>query len=361
MATGLAIMGFGGGAMLASPLSVSLMNAFSNAASVGVAETFAVLGLFYLALMMFGAFTIRVPADGWKPEGYTVPKTQNKPVSSNHVNVSQAMKTPQFWLLFWVLCLNVTAGIGVLGQASVMIQELFSETSAGRQAAVGAGAAAGFVSLLSLFNMGGRFLWSSVSDKIGRKNTYTIFFVLGSLLYFAVPSIGEGGSKALFIIGFCVIISMYGGGFAAIPAYLKDLFGTYQVGAIHGRILLAWSIAAVIGPVLVNYIRQSQIDSGIPAAQAYSVTMYIMAGLLIIGLLCNLAVKSVHEKHHEKDIKTAARSGNPDDETAISDAYLVGEKVSGDGISVWWRWALAVIPLAYGVVMVFVKALDLFS
>lgn len=215
MATGLAIMGFGGGAMLASPLSVSLMNAFSNAASVGVAETFAVLGLFYLALMMFGAFTIRVPADGWKPEGYTVPKTQNKPVSSNHVNVSQAMKTPQFWLLFWVLCLNVTAGIGVLGQASVMIQELFSETSAGRQAAVGAGAAAGFVSLLSLFNMGGRFLWSSVSDKIGRKNTYTIFFVLGSLLYFAVPSIGEGGSKALFIIGFCVIISMYGGGFAA--------------------------------------------------------------------------------------------------------------------------------------------------
>ncbi|HEZ0801885.1 L-lactate MFS transporter [Neisseria meningitidis] len=361
MATGLAIMGFGGGAMLASPLSVSLMNAFSNAASVGVAETFAVLGLLYLALMMFGAFTIRVPADGWKPEGYIAPKTQNKLVSSNHVNVSQAMKTPQFWLLFWVLCLNVTAGIGVLGQASVMIQELFSETSVGRQAAVGAGAAAGFVSLLSLFNMGGRFLWSSVSDKIGRKNTYTIFFVLGSLLYFAVPSIGEGGSKALFIIGFCVIISMYGGGFAAIPAYLKDLFGTYQVGAIHGRILLAWSTAAVIGPVLVNYIRQSQIDSGIPAAQAYSVTMYIMAGLLIIGLLCNLAVKSVHEKHHEKDIKTAARSGNPDDETAISDAYLVGEKVSGGGISVWWRWALAVIPLAYGVVMVFVKALDLFS
>ncbi|KQB50811.1 MFS transporter, partial [Neisseria meningitidis] len=258
-------------------------------------------------------------------------------------------------------CLNVTAGIGVLGQASVMIQELFSETSIGRQAAVGAGAAAGFVSLLSLFNMGGRFLWSSVSDKIGRKNTYTIFFVLGSLLYFAVPSIGEGGSKALFIIGFCVIISMYGGGFAAIPAYLKDLFGTYQVGAIHGRILLAWSTAAVIGPVLVNYIRQSQIDSGIPAAQAYGVTMYIMACLLIIGLLCNLAVKSVHEKHHEKDIKTAAHSGNPDDETAISDAYLVGEKVSGGGISVWWRWALAVIPLAYGVVMVFVKALDLFS
>ena len=360
MATGLAIMGFGGGAMLASPLSVSLMNAFSDDVSVGVAPTFVVLGLFYLVLMMFGAFTIRVPAEGWKPEGYVAPKVKNKLVSSNHVNVSQAMKTPQFWLLFWVLCLNVTAGIGVLGQASVMIQELFSEASVGKQAAVSAGAAAGFVSLLSLFNMGGRFLWSSVSDRIGRKNTYTIFFVLGSLLYFAVPSIGESGNKVLFIIGFCVIISMYGGGFAAIPAYLKDLFGTYQVGAIHGRILLAWSTAAVIGPVLVNYIRQSQIDSGVPAAQAYSVTMYIMAGLLIVGLLCNLAVKSVHEKHHETDIKTAAYSGNPDDETAVSDAYLLQEKVAAGGFSVWWRWALVGVPLVYGVVMVFVKALGLF-
>lgn len=360
MATGLAIMGFGGGAMLASPLSVSLMNAFSDDVSVGVAPTFVVLGLFYLVLMMFGAFTIRVPTEGWKPEGYVAPKTKNKLVSTNHVNVSQAMKTPQFWLLFWVLCLNVTAGIGVLGQASVMIQELFSEASVGKQAAISAGAAAGFVSLLSLFNMGGRFLWSSVSDKLGRKNTYTIFFVLGSLLYFAVPSIGESGNKALFIIGFCVIISMYGGGFAAIPAYLKDLFGTYQVGAIHGRILLAWSTAAVIGPVLVNYIRQSQIDSGVPAAHAYSVTMYIMAGLLIVGLLCNLAVKSVHEKHHETDIKTAAHSGNPDDETAVSDAYLLQEKVAAGGFSVWWRWTLVGVPLVYGVVMVFVKALGLF-
>lgn len=361
MATGLAIMGFGGGAMLASPLSVSLMSFFSSETSVGVVQTFVVLGVFYLVLMMFGAFTIRIPADGWKPKGYVAPKIKNKLVSSNHVNVSEAMKTPQFWLLFWVLCLNVTAGIGVLGQASVMIQELFSETSVGKQAAIGAGAAAGFVSLLSLFNMGGRFLWSSVSDKIGRKNTYTIFFVLGSLLYFAIPSIGESGNKALFVIGFCVIISMYGGGFAAIPAYLKDLFGTYQVGAIHGRILLAWSTAAVIGPVLVNYIRQSQIESGVPAAEAYSITMYIMAGLLIVGLLCNLSVRSVHEKHHEKDIKVAAHSGNPDDETAVSDAYLISKKVSAGGIGVWWRWALVCIPLGYGVIMVFVKALSLFN
>ncbi|ROV56205.1 L-lactate MFS transporter [Neisseria chenwenguii] len=361
MATGLAIMGFGGGAMLASPMSVALMNRFAGAASVGVAETFVVLAAVYFALMMFGAFTIRIPAEGWKPEGYVAPKSASKLVSSSHVNVNQAMKTPQFWLLFWVLCLNVTAGIGVLGQASVMIQELFSETSVGAQAAIGAGAAAGFVSLLSLFNMGGRFVWSSVSDKIGRKNTYTVFFILGALLYLAVPPIGASGNKALFIIGFCVIMSMYGGGFAAIPAYLKDLFGTYQVGAIHGQILLAWSTAAVAGPVLVNYIRQSQIDSGVPAAEAYSITMYIMATLLVLGLLCNLCVRAVHEKHHETDIKTAAHSGNPDEETAVSDAYLVGESVSHGGFSVWWRWALVGIPLVYGMVMVFVKALDLFG
>lgn len=360
MATGLAIMGFGGGAMLASPLSVALMNAFSSADSTGVAQTFIVLGIFYFIFMMFGVFTIRVPAEGWKPKGFVPPAKTKKMVSSSHVNAGQAVKTPQFWLLFFILCLNVTAGIGVLGQASVMIQELFSEASVGAGAAVGAAAAAGFVGLLSLFNMGGRFFWSSISDKIGRKHTYTLFFVLGSLLYFAVPSIGESGSKGLFVIGFCIIMSMYGGGFAAIPAYLKDLFGTYQVGAIHGRLLLAWSAAAVLGPVLVNYIRQGQINSGVPAAQAYSITMYIMAALLIIGLLCNLSVKPVHEKHHDKSVKDAAQSHNPDDETTLSDAYLAAEEVSHGGVRVWWRWALAGMPLAYGVVMVFVKVMDLF-
>lgn len=359
MATGLAIMGFGGGAMLASPLSVALMNYFASPVSVGVAETFAVLGVLYFLFMMFGVWTIRVPADGWKPAGFTAPKPKGL-MTQNHVSAAKAVKTPQFWLLFAVLCLNVTAGIGVLGQASVMIQELFSETSVGAQAAVSAAAAAGFVGLLSLFNMGGRFFWSSISDKIGRKATYTVFFVLGSLLYFAVPSIGEGGNKALFVMGFCVIMSMYGGGFAAIPAYLKDLFGTYQVGAIHGRLLLAWSLAAVLGPVLVNYIRQSQIDSGVPAAQAYSITMYIMAGLLIVGLLCNWAVKAVHQKHHEQSIAQAAGSANPDDETAVSDAYLLAGALSQGGWQVWWRWLLVGLPLAYGVLMVFVKVMDLF-
>lgn len=360
MATGLAIMGFGGGAMLASPLSVALMNFFSTPNSTGIAETFLILGIFYFVFMMFGVMTIHLPHPEWKPKGFVENKLNDKFAGSHHVGVNQAMKTPQFWLLFWILCLNVTAGIGVLGQASVMIQELFSEVSVGQSAAIGSLAAAGFVGLLSLFNMGGRFFWSSISDKIGRKNLYSIFFLLGSILYFVLPSIGESGNKALFITGFCIVISMYGGGFAAIPAYLRDLFGTYQVGAIHGRLLLAWSAAAVTGPVLVNYIRQIQIDNGVPAAQAYNVTMYIMASLLIIGFFCNLSVKSVHAKHHHLTIREAAHSAEPSDETVISDTYLVAEEIGHGGCKVWLRWTLVTVPLAYGVIMVLSKVVELF-
>jgi MFS family permease len=198
--------------------------------------------------------------------------------------------------------LNVTAGIGVLGQASVMIQELFSETSVGAAKAIDPNKAAVFVMLLSLFNMLGRFVWSSMSDHIGRRKTYLIFFSLGILLYAAVPSIGGSGSVVMFIAAFSIIISMYGGGFATIPAYLRDLFGTKQVGAIHGRLLLAWSAAAVLGPVLINYLRQYQLEvKGMPAAEVYSVTMYIMAGFLFIGLLLNLLVTPVHERFHHKE------------------------------------------------------------
>ncbi len=356
MATGLAIMGFGGGAMLASPLSVSLMNLFASDTSVGVAQTFTVLGLLYFALMMFGVFTIRLPAQDWKPKDFMTHCKHN--TQQRHILASQAIKTPQFWLLFWVLCLNITAGIGILGQASVMIQEWFSVQSVGKNAAVDATAAAGFVGLLSLFNMGGRFFWSSISDKIGRKNVYFIFLALGAVLYCIIPSLTQ--SKTGFVLAFCLAISMYGGGFAAIPAYLKDLFGTHQVGAIHGRILLAWSTAAVAGPVLVNYLRQIQLDHGIPAAQAYSITLYIMAGLLLLGLLCNACVKAVHEKHYQSNINLAAQSSNPDDETAISDAYLAMENISHGGFSVWWRWILVGIPLLYGVAMVFVKVAKMF-
>ena len=294
MATGLAIMGFGGGAMIASPLSVALMDRFKSPTSVGVAETFVALAVLYFVFMMFGVLTVRVPPEGWRPRGF-VPKPAGSQtlVTSAQVEVGTAWRTPQFWLLWIVLCMNVTAGIGVLSQASAMSQEMFP----GR---ITAAAAAGFVGLLSLANMGGRFAWSSLSDVIGRKSTYAVFFILGALLYAAVPTTGRMGSVALFVLSYAVILSMYGGGFATIPAYLRDLFGTMQVGAIHGRLLTAWSAAGVLGPVLLNYIREYRIAQGVPKAQAYSTTMYVMAGLLVIGFIANLLVRPVDPKYHYK-------------------------------------------------------------
>ena len=293
MATGMAIMGFGGGAFIASPLSVWLMGLFSTDTHVGVAETFIALGLVYLVFMWVGAAIVRVPAPDWKPAGYTPPVQAQKLVTRNDVYVYDALKTPQFWLIWAVLCLNVTAGIGVLGQASAMSQEMFP----GQVTAL---AAAGFVGLLSLFNMLGRFFWASLSDKIGRKNTYFCFFALGTVLYALVPSTGAIGSVTLFVLCFVVIMSMYGGGFATVPAYLRDMFGTRYVGAIHGMLITAWSVAGILGPVLVNYIREYQIDSGVPKAQAYNTTMYIMAALLVVGFMCNFFVKAVHERYHMK-------------------------------------------------------------
>jgi MFS family permease len=293
MATGMAIMGFGGGAMIGAPLSVLLMDHFKSADSVGVAETFQVMGSIYFVSMLIGALSIRIPAEGWKPAGWTPPQVQNKMITNKHVHIDQALKTPQFYLLWLVLCLNVTAGIGVLGQASVMIQEMF-------KGAVTPAAAAGFVGLLSLFNMGGRFFWSSTSDYLGRKNTYFVFFTLGAVLYATVPSMGTHGQMALFILLYAIIMSMYGGGFATIPAYLADIFGTRYVGGIHGRLLTAWATAGVLGPVLVNYIREHQIAQGVAKADAYNVTMYIMAALLVLGFICNLLIHPVHEKHHMK-------------------------------------------------------------
>jgi MFS family permease len=291
MATGMAIMGFGGGALIAAPLSVMLMEHFKTATSNGVLETFVTMGVIYFMFMMIGVYAVRVPAADWKPAGWVAPAHPKQLVTAAHVAVEMAWRTPQFWLLWVVLCMNVTAGIGVLGQASPMIQEIFS----GR---VSPATAASFVGLLSLFNMGGRFIWATTSDYIGRRNTYMIFFALGIVLYSTVPTLGHLGSIPLFVAVFCIILSMYGGGFATIPAYLRDMFGTYQVGAIHGRLLTAWSVAGVLGPVLVNYIRQYQIDNGVPKAQAYSVTMYIMCGLLLIGFLCNFAMHAVNEKYH---------------------------------------------------------------
>ena len=294
MATGMAIMGFGGGAFIASPLSVWLMSQFSTPTHVGVGETFIVMGLIYLCFMMVGAAIVRLPPPGWAPAGYVPPVRSSKLVTTPNVFVYQALKTPQFWLIWWVLCLNVTAGIGVLGQASAMSQEMFK----GQITAV---AASGLVGLFSLFNMGGRFAWSSISDYLGRKNTYFVFFALGTVLYALVPHSGTIGSVALFVFCYAVIFSMYGGGFATVPAYLRDIFGTRYVGAIHGLLLTAWSMAGIFGPVLVNYIREYNITHGVAPAQAYNITMYVMAGLLVIGFICNAFVRAVDPRHYLKE------------------------------------------------------------
>ncbi|WBA40992.1 OFA family MFS transporter [Hymenobacter canadensis] len=303
VATGMAIMGFGGGAMIGSPLAVTLMDHFKAAGtgSLGVAATFLAMGLIYLLFMQFGVWTIRVPADDWKPEGYTVPTDHNALITTGNVTADNAIKTPQFWLLWVVLCMNVTAGIGVLETASPLIQESFSDAAMGAGRGVTAAAAAGFVGLLSLFNLLGRFFWSSASDKLGRKTTYAIYFGLGILLYALIPTLGAGAQLTLFVVISCVILTMYGGGFATIPAYLSDLFGKLQVGAIHGRLLTAWSTAGVLGPVIVNYLHSNAKDNGLVGAAAYQSVFYTMAVLLVVGLIANFLVKPVAERYFEKE------------------------------------------------------------
>ncbi len=294
MATGMAIMGFGGGAFIASPLSVWLMSRFSTPTHVGVAETFVVMGLIYLCFMMVGAAIVRIPPPGWEPAGYAAPAQPKRLVTTRDVYVYDALKTPQFWLVWVVLCLNVTAGIGVLGQASAMSQEMFR----GKITAV---AASGLVGLFSLFNMGGRYAWSSISDYVGRKNTLFPCFLraLGTLLYAVVPHSGAIGSVALFVSCYAVIFSMYGGGFCDRPGLSAraTLFGSRYVGAIHGMLLTAWSMAGIFGPVLVNYIREYNVTHGVAPAQAYNVTMYVMACLLVIGFVANAFIGPVAARH----------------------------------------------------------------
>ncbi len=300
LATGTAIMGFGGGALIGAPLAVGLMKHFATATNEGVAATLLAMGAIDLCFMLAGSALVRVPPDGWQPAGFVATAAPHTLVATGDVLVGQAVKTPQFYLLWGVLFLNVTAGIGVLGQASLMIQEMFPlrfphETPAAIAASTAA--AAGFVGLLSIFNMAGRIGWASASDALGRKPTYAIFFTLGTLLYALVPTIGKLGNLPLFVLCYGVILSMYGGGFATIPAYLRDLFGTRNVGAIHGRLLTAWSAAGVAGPVLVNYIRQYELDRGVPKADAYSTTMYVMALLLVGGFVCNALVRPLAARH----------------------------------------------------------------
>ena len=351
MATGMAIMGFGGGAMIGAPLAEILMRAYASPTSVGVWETFVTMGLVYFALMMFGVFNVRVPPEGWVPEGYVPRVTRRALVTSASVTADAAITTPQFWLLWGVLCMNVTAGIGVLAQASPLIQEAFP----GR---VTPAAAAGFVGLLSLFNLGGRFAWSSLSDLIGRKPTYMIYLGLGMALYALVPSLARAGSLVPFVATFCVILSMYGGGFATIPAYLRDMFGTFQVGAIHGRLLTAWSVAGVTGPSIVTYIRDYEIARGVAKADAYSVAIYIMVGVLAIGFACNLLTRAVATRHHRASSPTAQAadveaSANAQPHTVLQARTSAARIASA--------WALVSVPLLWGVYQTFAKSLALFS
>ncbi|MEX8518622.1 MAG: OFA family MFS transporter [Leptothrix sp. (in: b-proteobacteria)] len=362
MATGMAIMGFGGGAMIGSPLAAELLKIFASPTDVGVAPTFIVMALVYIVFMLGGALSYRVPASGWAPEGWTPPVAQknNAMITPHHVHVKKVWGIPQFWLVWMVLCMNVSAGIGVIGMSSPMLQEVFGGHLIGVAKKFGeldkaqltaiASVAAGFTALLSLFNIGGRFFWASLSDKLGRKLTYVVFFVLGGLLYASVPGSAAAGSKLLFVAAFCVILSMYGGGFATVPAYLADLFGTQMVGAIHGRLLTAWATAGILGPVVVNYMRDYQLGLGIPREQVYNQTMYILVAMLVIGLICNLLIRPLDPKHFMNAAELA-------EEKRLAHDKAVAAEV-GPGTMTFHRtspllvvaaWAAVGIPLAWGV------------
>ncbi len=308
LATGMAIMGFGGGALVASPLSRQLMSLYdsdynpSDATSVAsgssVALLFLTLGIGYFIVMMFGVFNVRVPAPGWQPAGFDPSKLKAKPlVTTAHVSAANAIKTPQFWLLWTVLFCNVTAGIGILEKARPMIQDFFRE---GGTSAVATTAATAFVGLLSIFNMAGRFAWSSTSDFIGRKPTYVMYLGVGMVLYFLLAVAGHSAT-AVFVLLAGVIISFYGGGFATVPAYLRDLFGTYQVGAIHGRLLTAWSAAGIAGPLIINGFLDAQGKPGQLVYSDYRPALFTMIGVLAVGFVANLLVRPVAARFHEAE------------------------------------------------------------
>ena len=323
--------------------------------NTGAAMTFLTLGLVYFVVMIIAAFSYRVPREGWKPAGWTPPTAEDsakRMITDKDVHIDTALRTPQFWQLWVMLCFNVTAGIGVIGVAKTMMTDIFGTTLPW---VVNAGFAATYVLMISVFNMVGRFFWASMSDYIGRKNTYHCFFVLGTLLYLSIPySAGQVSASpvvmwlVMFYAATMVIFTMYGGGFATIPAYLADVFGTKHVGGIHGRLLTAWSTAGVLGPLAITSLRESSLQSAIrnlvprvdpatfqakfgagldqldklvaaktvtisklmdivpagtvdPTPSLYNTTMYAMAALLVIAFFANLFLKPVHEKHHLQD------------------------------------------------------------
>jgi MFS family permease len=373
MATGMAIMGFGGGAMIGSPLADMLMKHYATPTDVGVWPTFLTLAAIYLVFMMCGAFGYRIPPRGWTPAGWNPPASmkQNTLITQRQVHLDVAWKTPQFWLIWGVLCLNVSAGIGVIGMASPMLQEVFAgkllgvdvafnDLSADQKAKI-ATIAAGFTGLLSLFNIAGRFFWASLSDKLGRKLTYFTFFTLGIALYASVPTLGHLGLIALFVAAFGIILSMYGGGFATVPAYLADIFGTQMVGAIHGRLLTAWSAAGIIGPVLINYIREFQLAHGVSKALAYDITMYVLVGLLVLGFICNWLIKPVDEKYYMSEAELAAELKKAHESTIVVPANAATQAAAGVSPMLIAAWLFVGIPILWGAWITLGKALVLFK
>lgn len=380
MATGMAIMGFGGGAMIGSPLATKLMAYFATPTSVGVWQTFVVMAGIYTVFMLCGALAYRVPPLGWKPANWTPPPAkENAMIATRHVHLKNAHKTPQFWLLWIVLCMNVSAGIGIIGAAAPMLQETFggaliNQPDIGFDAikndatltVVAASVGAGFVGLISLFNIFGRIAWATSSDKLGRQRTYSIFFILGALMYCTATYVAGFKSLALFVGSFCVIASMYGGGFATIPAYLADMFGTQFVGAIHGRLLTAWSTAGILGPVVVNYMHDTRLEAGVPFDQIYAPIFLALAGLLVLGFIANMLIKPVADKYFMTDAELELEHQLAHDKAiAVNDSKNAarseqGKTIAHNPVVTAIVWAFVLIPISYGVWSTIQKAWALF-
>ncbi len=370
LATGLAIMGFGGGALVASPVESRLLAVYdggfdatdptSVASGSAVAAMFVTLGLVYLVVMLFGAWLIKVPADDWVPHGFDPSTVKSRAmVTTESVSATNAVKTPQFWLLWLVLFCNVTAGIGILEQAAPMIQDFFR--SGGGDSSVDPAAAAGFVGLLSICNMGGRFLWSSTSDVIGRKPIYMGYLGIGMVLY-ALLAITGHTATGLFVAFAGIIISFYGGGFATVPAYLRDLFGTFQVGAIHGRLLTAWSAAGVAGPLIINGFLDAEGTPGKLTYEAYKPALLTMVGVLAVGFVANLMIRQVADRFHEPDHEEKQLTGaRHDSGGAVTTATRTGTPTRTRPALLVASWAVVALPLAYGVYATFVKVASLFG
>ncbi|GAB2621848.1 OFA family MFS transporter [Streptomyces capparidis] len=362
LATGTAIMGFGGGALIASPWSTRMLDSFGRDTG-GIATTFLVHGLVYAVFMTLGALLVRVPPPGWRPAGWRPEDAAARPlVTTANVSARNAVRTPQFWCLWVVLCMNVTAGIGILEKAAPMITDFFADTDT----PVTGAAAAGFVALLSLANMTGRILWSSTSDLVGRKNMYRVYLGAGALMYLAIARLGDD-SKPLFVGCAMVILSFYGGGFATVPAYLRDLFGTYQVGAIHGRLLTAWSTAGVLGPLIVNRIADEREEAGHSGPGLYSVSLTIMIALLVVGIVANELVRPVHPRFHEPVERDAG--GAPAAEAARTARGTEAAEAAGAAPTAWpprrialavFAWAWVTLPFLYGLTELLRKAAKLF-